>query len=376
MKSTWGSVRKNSKGMWEIRYPYTDPITGKKTRKSKYAKTRKEAEKIRAELRVKYEDKETVVDDLTFRQLWEHFYYPSTENLVQRTREGYKSTYLNHIEPVFGDRVIATTKKRDVQEHLLSLSYGQARNVRAVLSQMYNFADDEEDLIENNIMTKKYKLPEKSKRILKQNKNIYPSETLELLLEEFRGEDFEAAYIMAAGGGLRRGEAFGPKREEITFTHHEKADGVELFAIVPIKRSVQILKNEDTKKGEVSVLEKGKTEESIAAIVISEPFSIRLKEIVDSSDDIWLSDDGFGYPMNPVNTTKQYARWFNSRPYSCIPFRNLRNSYATMMAARGVDELMIKKMLRHTANSDVAYKHYIRPGVEELITVISDSKGY
>lgn len=74
-------------------------------------------------------------------------------------------------------------------------------------------------------------------------------------------------------------------------------------------------------------------------------------------------------PANPERMSDAYRRWHMGRPFPYVPWKNLRNSYATMLHARGVDLADVARLLGHTTPV-ITYQHYDRPSAEQLAAIV------
>lgn len=358
-RSTWGSIRTLRKGYHEIRY------TVEGSQRSEYVKgTKADAERRRAELRLEYED--CTGADLKVKTFWRKTYWPECRSLAESTKAEYERVYRRNIEPKWGARVMRSIRAAEVQEWLDGMTYGKARSTRAIMRAMFNRAFDLE-LIDRNVMSKRFKLPS-ARAKGGRTEEVYTAAELDEIFEDCEGEVWEPAFILAAFGSASREEAMSPMLDEIWFAAYDgDGEGIEVYAVVPIVRGVQRL------GGEVKVIDKTKNEYRERSLVVPPPYSARLRDLVDEkveAGDTWLMDDGFGWPIDPDVMATCYKRWFLGKPYRYIPFSNLRNSYNTMMHAKGIDLWMVSKLMGHS-KPDTSYKHYDRPGIGELIRVVS-----
>lgn len=134
-------------------------------------------------------------------------------------------------------------------------------------------------------------------------------------------------------------------------------------AIVHVGRGVQLL------GGEVQIVPT-KTERSERDVAIPSPYADRLHRLfLESLGDTYVCDDGRGGPANPERMSDAYRRWHMSKPFPYVPWKNLRNSYATMLHARGVDLADVARLLGHTTPV-ITYQHYDRPSAEQLASVV------
>ncbi len=354
----WGSVRKYKPGVYYLRYPLPpDPVTGKRQQGfEKVTGSLKDANKRLAELRVRYDT--SVVSgpsSLTISECWREYYRPYIDRLALSTIRGYESSYNANIEPAFGNASMESIRKAEIQRWLDGMTYGAARSSFAVLRAMYNFAYDNE-LIEKNVLDKKYNLPKKSDGVtLKVNDAIHDEKTLNEIFNLAKGEEWEAPFILSAFGGCRREEAFGVKWEDISFTND--------YAVININKGIQFLDKE------IKVMDL-KTEESYRDAVIPMPYAERLKQIMEEHcTDVWICDDGFGNSSNPDRVSNAYKRWYLHQPYAYVPWKNLRVSYATMLHSRGVELGVIAKILGHTTPV-ITFKHYDRMDADTIASFV------
>ena len=268
---------------------------------------------------------------------------------------GYVSAYNAHIAPAFGAWDLERLTKHDVQEWLDGMSYGAAKSCFAVLRAMYSFAEDEE-LTDNGVMRKRYSMPDAKKPARKVNTAVHTEEELRSILQAAKGEPWEGAYILSAFGGMRRSEAFGVRWEDVEFLEGG-------CAIVRVRRGVQLL------GGEVQIVPT-KTERSERDVAIPSPYVDRLRRLfLESLGDTYVCDDGHGGPANPERMSDAYRRWHMGKPFAYVPWKNLRNSYATMLHARGVDLADVARLLGHTTLV-ITYQHYDRPSAEQLAAIV------
>lgn len=380
-RSTWGSKRQKSKGVWELRYTVDGRQRSKTLRGSA-----KDADRELARLRMKYEHRQcdgtTSLDSFFWgvfvpecrervergRQLAEASHRLVSERasiMSPTTLRGYLQVYESAIKPAFGDFALEDIRAKAVQDWLLSMTYGKAKHAKAVLSAVLGRAETLE-VIEAHPMRKRYLMP--SSTAPKQRTTAtFDAEELEAILAECVGEPWEAAFILAAFGGAQRSESLGVRPEEVSFM--EAAGG--LYAIVPIKRGVHRI------DGEVEVTERTKNRYRSALAIVAPPASTRLHALVKEATErgeAWLSDDGFGHPMDPDVMASAWRRWLGGTAHRYVPFGNLRNSYSTMMHAKGLEDSTVSKLMRH-ANLTTDYTHYNRLGAEELISLIERSQG-
>ena len=359
-RSAWGSISQSRAGVWRLRYPLPpDQETG--ARRQGYETvhgTKADASKRLAELRLEHDRYAAAKPDMTVSELWENHYSKFIEkHLAPSTVEGYGSAYRAHIWPRFGNCELEKVRRGDVQEWLDGLSYGAAKKAFAVARALFSFAVDNE-LCNESPFAKRYRLPKKPTTSTKDAaQSVHTEEELREVLKAARGERWEAAFILSAFGGMRREEAFGVKWEDVDF-----CDG---YAVIHIYMCVQ------PATGGVRIIDRTKTESSTRDVAIPAPYSDRLRELLfEYMGDVWVCDDGLSMPANPDLVSAAYKRWHIGKPYKYVPWKNLRNSYATMLHNRGVDLATVARLLGHSTPT-LTFKHYDRPSAEQLAASVS-----
>lgn len=337
------------KQVWRIRYPVTnnDGTAGRKS--ETVFGLRKDAERRLAQIESAFVPGKT--HGLTVAACWEEHYLPYISDLAPRTRQSYESAMRNHVLPRWGRSVMDEIAASDVQHWLASLTSGQARNARAVMRSMFNFALDQ-DLTESTVMSRRYKLPQASKEKKRRNQATHSLQELRSMLMDARSETWEAAFIFSAFGGMRREEAFAVQWADVEWEDE--------YCVVHVSRTVQRL-------GGAVVIGETKTELSEREVVIPKPYCNRLREIaLERMGDVWVTEDADGNCACPNNMSNAYKRWhLTHRKYEYVPWKNLRTSYATNLLAEGLDLGMVSKMMGHTRMA-TTYEHYARPTASHM----------
>lgn len=348
-RSSWGSIRKRGKGIWQIRY-----TVGGKPKSETVRGTKRDAEKRKAELWVAYANNETPV---LLYHFWENTYEPwMRDSLAQKTCESYASMWRSHILPAFGLKEINEIRSADVQAWLLDMTYSSAKHAKAVLASILSRALVL-DLVDDNVAQRKFQMPEKStsRQI---DKSVYSKEELENIASACQGEIWEGAYLFASFGGGQLSEVCG-----IWLTEIEDIDG---YAVAPVNRTVHYSERK------VHVKDSAKNEYRETFLIVAPPHASRIFELRDEGiarGDKWLCDDGFGNPLNPAWISEAYKRWFTTQPILYKPFLNLRPSYATWMRDEGHDAEDVASLMRH-ASTEMLKRVYDRPDAKGLISRI------
>lgn len=342
MRNSWGSVRKRSEGIYELRYT----IAGE--RQSEIVRgTQKDAERRLSVLRLRYEGTKEKAD-ITLNEFWAVWYEPTLELLAPSTAQGYRSIWNTHIKRAWGDRVMSTVKPSEVQDWLMTLSKGSAKHCRTFMSAMYSKACME-GLTDTNPLAFRFRMP--TRGAAEPNNDILSLNALETISDACRGIWWEPCFILAAFAGLRRAECVGAQIEDLEF----REDG---FCAVSVRRGVQRLHGQN-------IIVAPKTGERVA--VVMPKHAARLRECVGDRVSGWLVDDG-GLPCNPDVMSQSWRRWFIGQPYKFVPFKNLRNSYVTWTLTEGYSVEVVSKLCGHS--QQVEYKHYMRPTADDFVSAL------
>ena len=362
-RSSWGNITKVRNGVYRIRYTVPG-IDGSGVQKCETIHgTQREAQARLSQIRGEVESTNYTLE--TVEGFWNSIFLPECkEHRAPATVDGYERMYRAHIRPEFGDMCLKDITGLQVQRWLDTLSYGGARHAKGVLSAMIGRAFAL-DMVPQNVMARRYLLPKEDKRVKSASVDVYSLDELTYIYKLIRGEYWEPAFMLSAFAGARREESCSPRLDEFIF---EKRDG-QLFATVEIVRGFQTLKS-------TTIEVKPKTANSRRWLVLPEPYSVRMREIVEDfqlQGFTWLLDNGEGWVISPDLMSAAYKRWFLDKDIRYIPWKNLRNSYCTIMHANGVDLNMISKLLGHTTQQ-TTFKHYDRPGVNEFINTVEKAQ--
>jgi len=334
-----------------IRYWGKDPESGVYRRMSEVVHgTRRDAQRRRAELvAIHGAEKGT----LTMRQLWDTLYLPSLERRLEdgefspQSLKVYRSAWNKHVSPRWADAPCDSLRPLEVQQWINTLTLSSATKARNLMRSMLDMAVMYE-LAEKNPMHEKYVMPSKS-TVKREDDGVWShAQLIEIWEGAARDRWWEAAFLLSGFGGLRVGEALGVMGECVS-------DGSRLgvtLALVEVRRQVQ-------NKGNVPV-ERLKTRQSKRVAVVPGPAATRLLGLADGCD--WLSGDGLGSPSSQQRLNDAWAKGMEAMPEDMRhPFRNLRNSWQTMMRWEvGMDPHHIEPLMGHKVPG-VTGEFYDRP---------------
>ena len=372
-RSTWGTIvekKKGPDGIYLIRY-----TVGGKKKSETVRGTLSDAERRRAELRIKYEG--GIGENPVLCVFWDTVYHPWIKsNLAPKTVEGYEQKYYHDIEPEFGLCAMDEVRPRKVQQWIDTMPPSTARHAKAVLSSIFAYAFANE-YTDDNPVARRYKMPKKSKAVRPRTKDVMPSSDADEVAALGFGEPWEAPFILSRFGGASRYEATGVQAPDVRMEGR--------YAVVKVRRGVHRVTVRDDDGGrhsEVVVTDELKNEFRCRELVVEPPHSFRLFAIAQQAQseadangwkDAWLCGDGLGGVMCPNSMAQAYRRWFSTHTVPYVPFGNLRNSYATDMLSSGVDGSMVSKMIGNNERSTTE-KHYERPGAADFIAAIEASR--
>jgi len=163
-------------------------------------------------------------------------------------------------------------------------------------------------------------------------------------LDEARGDDFEALWVLALTTGLRQGEVLALKWPDVDI------GGGSLRVVASL---VRIL-------GHESVLAEPKSRRSrrqveLSAIAVEALRQHKARAIRDSlAAGRHYDTDGFVFPRNdgrPESGTRTWKRWrrlLKSAGVPHMPFHSARHSAASLLLGRGVHPKIVSEMLGHS----------------------------
>ena len=353
-RSAWASISEPERGVFRIRYWGTD-AKGVYRRMSETVRgSRKDAERRRSELMLLHSEDAPCP---TVQQAWERWALPTYQRrvddgeLAPRTLKQYQSAW-KHVAARWGETPCDQVRPLQVQQWIDTLGRSQAISATHLLSAILDHAVRYE-AVEHNVMREKYLMPSAS-TVSRRDAGIWTAPQLMRRWRSLRGSWHEPAFILAAFGGLRVGEALGVRARCV----HD-ASGVVPCATVDVVEQVE-------NRGKTSV--RLKTASSMRVAVIVGPPARRLLDIADGMDGEWfLTHDGIG-GFSPQ--ARLLAQW--KRDGAEHPFRNLRNSYETWMRYDlRAPRWLIERTMGHVAG-DVSEMYYDRPDAARLAEIVRD----
>lgn len=354
-RAAWASITEVERGaVYRIRYWSAGP-DGYRRRSCTIRGTRKQAEQRRAELMLAHSDDAPCP---TMGEVWERWYLPATVrrvddgDLSEHTLMQTRSTWNRHVSPRWESVPCDAVRPLHIQQWLDGMTRGGATRGLGLLRTMLDYPV-RYGLIETNPARERYLMPSKS-TVAHHDDGVWTLAELGEAWRAVHGQWFEAAFLLAAFGGLRLGESMGVRGEDVRV---DVIAGVPV-ALVSVERQVQ-------NRGEVT--ERLKTAQSRRVVAIPGRAATRLGELA-ASERVWLSGDGMGGPNTQARLN---ASW--SAAGMAHPFRNLRNSWQTWMRWElRVPPYYIEVLMGH-AGKDVTSRYYDRPQAEMFAEVMADA---
>ena len=347
------------RGIWIYQLRYTD-ADGNRGRKKFAAKTKREAMQKGKEfidsLNRAADDGEKLTVGNWIRNWLENYAKP---NVRPRTYEKYSSTLKAYILPTFENVLLNELTAADLQKHLnrlletgradgTGLSSSTVRGTRRYLSMCIDDAV-KSGLVSSNVvrLTKAPKLSKKEIAVLSKEEIARLIDTAKEIKNPFMSVVMPQIISLTIHTGMRQGEVFGLKWDDIDF---EKSC---LF----IRRSLAHV------IGKGAVFQAPKTKNSVRRILLmpedvknlraykkwQENYSEELGDLFAGHDLVFTGP--FGEPMSPTNFSRRYFKPLLKKCNisSDFTFHGLRHTHATLLLRQGVNPKIVQERLGHSS---------------------------
>jgi integrase len=157
------------------------------------------------------------------------------------------------------------------------------------------------------------------------------------LLEAARGDRFEALYVLAVTTGLRQGELFGLRWNDIDL--RRRALGVQR-AIVDVNGHVEIVQPKSAK---------GRRRVELPDLAVQAIRDHRARLRVAPHPEAWVFSDGRGGSVRKNNFTRR--SWYPLRDragFGEVRFHDLRHTAASLLLSAGVRPKIVQERLGHS----------------------------
>ena len=340
-RSSLGSVKMDSKGVWRVRVDLgRDPLTGKRRSREKRVRgSRREAEAELARMLVEAGQAPARASGVLRGDYIDGVYMPSArERLRPDTVAGYESDAELYIKPVLGRVALDDLDAAMVEAMLRGVEAPGARlSAYKTLRQVLRHARAHRAI--TWVATDAVEMP----KVPHYEPAVLDAKQAARVLEAFRDDPIEAAVLVALGCGLRRSEICGLDWED-----------VDLGALTLRVRSPYVFV-----KGK-GYEQDPKTPTSRRVVSIPASFADRLAEIRPQGATGPVLKGKDGERMHPDAVSHRYARVCKAAGCHWTSLKNLRHSHATIMLEAGVDVVTVSRRLGH-ASVSTTDRFYLRP---------------
>lgn len=357
------AVRKLDNGKWYAEvYLGTDPVTGKKIRKTKTFEKQKDAKDWEREIIQSYKTGELNVNEsMTVGEYLDYWYDTYVlSNTKYNTQRRYRTLtncikeHLGHIKldqlkTPHVDRFYADLKLEKDNKDNRRYSNGTILKVHRLFHQAIEKAIAWNLLVKNPV---KYATkPQDDNR----NMEVWNLQQVEYFLENIKDAEIYNVYyptLIAVYTGLRVGEVAALKWENVNLR----------------EGSLMVKYNAVEKKGEGVILEEPKTEKSKDKVMLPDVLTKELKALKREHNKHKLEhgiDLNFvccwedGRPYRPTYLSKAFKYHVERLNMPYITFHGLRHTHASILFELGASSQEISKRLRHSrvSTTDDIYIH-------------------
>ena len=310
----------------------------------------------------------TACKKVFFRDYADNWFYTFKQHSVENSSfDRYESIYLHHIKPSLGDIQIASIRSEEIQNLLIekskTLSYSVVKKINFLLSELFQYAHSEGDIVKNPM--RNVKMPKKT--LFKQKRTILVMEDEEVQaleqvakLTHCNGTPLfmhANALVFLVHTGLRCGELQALKWSDIDF-----ADKT-----VTVSKNLSMIVNRDRKPGQnrkKATIKCTKTASGNRVVPLNEKAINALRDLHRiyrkmgiHSDSVLVSHNG------KVLSNAQLHRVLDrvlrkaeiDKPFT---LHQLRHTFATRALKAGVPISVVSNWLGH-ANISTTYDTYI-----------------
>lgn len=343
-------------------------------RETGYFRTQQEANKWRHEKNEQRKNGLLIAGSKTQLAIFlEEWLEVKKTSIRPNTYSDYAYTARNHIGPILGKIKLCDLKPNHLQTlYTDELKKGKsARTVIGIHAVIHCALQHalKLGLVSRNVADSvtRPKAPRKEMKVLDQDQALR-------LIQQADGSRYQLLFWFAVTTGLRLGELFGIKWEDVNWQNRK----------IQIKRQVQRRKGglefcEPKSETGRRVITLGKTTIS----KLKDYYIVQQKEMIEAGDK-WKNNDlifctSIGTPLEPANILKALKKCLQDAGLPPIRFHDLRHTAATLMLLEGINPKIVQERLGH---SDISltlntYSHVLpsmqeeaAEKMDELLTVI------
>ena len=335
-----GTLTRRKDGVWTGAVSLGYDANGKRKRRYVYAKTQRECRRKLDEVRRQHAQGVAVDETQTVAAFLERWLHEKATQVQPRTVEIYAGLVKKHIVPYIGRRKLASLKPLHIQQMVTAINTtpGAAtankarRALHGALKQAVRW-----QLIARNPVEAVDPVKEAEKEL-----RLWTFEETATFLDAARGHRLYAAFYLALGTGLRRGELLG------LFWTDLKGDQLH------IRRSL----TKGDKSGVVWTQPKTRAGSRIVtvpqdALDVLEEHRKRQEAERAQLGDMWERTDlvfasGFGDVITPVSFQHQWTKLQKAAGVPHMRLHDLRHLHVSLLVRRGLDPRTIADRIGHT----------------------------
>ncbi|GAA6761486.1 site-specific integrase [Thermus oshimai] len=339
MPKTGGSVFRHKSGLWAVQVSVPDPITGGRRRITRYAKTKREAEAIRAELLLALHQgavlepaKSSLADWL---RVWLRQRAPS---LKPKTLSDYEGVLKRHVLPYLGPVKLGELRPPHIRAwHTRLREAGVGERTLHLAHTILQAALEEaelQELIPSNPARKARPAAPKPQG----PKRLWTPEEARLFLEAARHDPLYPLWYLALAAGLRRGELAALRWEdyEPPYLHVRRAlVSVQGEAVISTPKTARGVRSIFLPPDVREVLEehRRKQEALAASLGLEAP--------------PWVFANPLGEPLHPDTLTHRFRALVRAAGLPKARLHDLRHLSASLRLRAGVPAELVSAELGH-----------------------------
>lgn len=336
-----GSVYQRKDGRWVGVYDVNRDEFGKRKQRYVYGKTKKETT-IKLNKKI-YEFENGLVKELS-KDMFIHFLYEyhkiKTNTWESTTSDLYMQYIKSHIEPYFGFMKLTDIKPATLEKYYIhkaneGLGNNTVRKLHVFIKSALNNA------VKNNLIpdnpAQKADAPKHSRYM----PTVYDDSDFSKLIECVSGTDDEIPILLAAGCGLRRGEVFGLRWNDINLD-----TGLINIRTTVTRYSKTVEKAPKTQTSTRAILAPGYVREALVKY-----YNFQKPDLSDKVITKWL----------PNSYSDHFGKLLKENKLQHIRFHDLRHYNAVIMMLKGIPDKVAAQRLGHSQVSTLreVYQHVL-----------------
>jgi integrase len=271
-----------------------------------------------------------------------------------------------HVIPFFGNMQIQKIKTVDIQQFIaLKLKHGsplrhpEGLKTSTILGFLKIIKPSLKWAMEKGYIKQNpadgIKLPKADREEIR----VFESGEIKALLEVANPSWFRDMILLAYRTGMRRGEIYGLRWEDMDFT----------IGFLMVRRSIA------SYAPAIKLINPPKTKKAYRKILLDDITLTMLKKRKSDSASDWIFADQDGDLLSPWCTTKYMAKTCKSAKIAHRCFHTLRHSHATHLLSKGINPKVIQERLGHSTLSQTldTYAHALPTMQESVILLLNQT---